>query len=169
MWEEDRCDFAQVTIALGRLQQVARLLSPRFQAAATAKSGANSLLLLPTPGEQHSFGLLILAEFFQRAGWRVAGGPKSTGINAAEMARQVWFDIAGFSIGSERLVEDLARTIRQVRRASRNRGLCVLVGGSLLRERPELAAAVGADAMAMDPPAALRVATDLLTMRAAAE
>ena len=30
LWEDDRCDFTQVTISLGRLQQVVRALSPAF-------------------------------------------------------------------------------------------------------------------------------------------
>ena len=37
MWLADRCDFVQVTIGLGRLQQAARYLSPRFQTQATAE------------------------------------------------------------------------------------------------------------------------------------
>jgi methanogenic corrinoid protein MtbC1 len=168
LWEEDRCDFSQVTIALGRLQQVARMLSPRFQAASVSQSDAVSLLLLPAPGEQHTFGLLILAEFFQRAGWRVAGGPKSSMADAAELARHQWFDVAGFSIGSERLLDSLAKTIRAVRRASRNRNIGVMVGGPLFQHRPELVALAGADAMALDAPGAVRLATGLLTMRAMA-
>jgi methanogenic corrinoid protein MtbC1 len=184
MWDEDRCDFAQVTIAVGRLQQAARMISPLFQAAAVSRAGADSVLLLPAPGEQHTFGLLILAEYFQRAGWRVlggpksggpksggpkSGGPKSGGTDPVDLARRTWFDVAGFSIGSERLLDDLAKTIRRVRRASCNRGICVIVGGPLLLRRPELAVLTGADATAADAAGAVRLASDLLTMRAAAD
>ena len=167
MWDEDRCDFAQVTIALGWLQQAARGLSSRFQNDAMRPVDANSILLMPAAGEQHSFGLLILAEFFQRAGWRVAGGPKSTGTDPGELARLTWFDIVGFSVGSDRFLDDLAKTILRVRRQSRNRDVRVMVGGPLFRERPELLARAGADAMAADPDTALRLAHGLLTVRAA--
>ena len=51
--------------------------------------------------------LLILSEFFHRAGWHVAGGPVSKDLDAATMVRQTWFDVAGFSIGSEDRVEQL--------------------------------------------------------------
>lgn len=169
MWEEDRCDFARVTIAVGRLQQATRLLSPRFRVASVNRADAHSLLLLPVPGEQHTLGLQILAEFFQRAGWRVAGGPKSSGIDAVDLVRRNWFDVIGFSIGSERMFATLAKTIRQVRRASRNRRLGVIVGGPLFQQRPELAALAGADASAEDAPAAIMIARDLMTMRVAAE
>ncbi len=169
MWEEDRCDFARVTIAVGRLQQAARLLSPRFHAASVNRADARRVLLLPAPGEQHTFGLQILAEFFQRAGWRVAGGPKWTGADAADLVRRDWFDVVGFSIGSERMFGGLANGIRRVRRASRNRCLGVMVGGPLFQQRPELAALAGADASADDAPGAVMVARDLVTMRVAAE
>ena len=85
MWDEDRCDFARVTIAVGRLQQAARMLSPRFHAASVNRADALSLLLLPAPGEQHTFGLQILAEFFQRAGWRSPAGR-----NAPPSTRPTW-------------------------------------------------------------------------------
>jgi MerR family transcriptional regulator, light-induced transcriptional regulator len=169
MWDEDRCDFAQVTVALGRLQQMARMLSPEFQAASVSRADGYSLLLLPAPGEQHSFGLLILAEFFQRAGWRVAGGPKSSGVDAPDLVRRNRFDVVGFSIGSEAMLDGLAKTIGLVRRASRNRCLGVLVGGPLLQQRPDLAALAGADASAVDAPTAILIARDLATMRVAAE
>ncbi len=69
MWLADRCDFVQVTIGLGRLQQVARHLSTSFQAETIHPAVTASIVLLPAPGEQHTFGLLILSEFFHRAGW----------------------------------------------------------------------------------------------------
>jgi len=176
MWEEDRCDFAQVTIGLGRLQQAARLLSPRFQAVSVARGDGRCLLLMPAPGDQHTFGLLILGEFFQRAGWRVQGGPKSGGpksggpnsggTNAEELVRRTWFDVAGFSIGSERLLDDLAETIRRVRLASCNRGMGVMVGGPLFQQRPDLVARAGADAMAADAPEAVRLASEMAARQA---
>ena len=168
LWEEDRCDFAQVTISLGRLQQVVRALSPTFQAAALPKSAhANTILLLPAPGEQHTLGLVILAEFFQREGWHIAGGPVSTGYDATELLRTNCVDIVGFSIGSVNRLEGLAACIRSVRNASRNRYLGVMVGGPLFLQHPELVTRVGADTTAADAPGAVRQARGLLAMRAA--
>lgn len=170
LWEDDRCDFARVTIGLGRLQQVVRALSPRFQAAAvTSPTHPDTILLLPTPAEQHTLGLVILSEFFLREGWHVIGGPVSTGYDAAATVGSEWVDIAGFSLGSTSRVEALTACIRAVRKASRNRYLFVMVGGPLFLEHPELAARVGADTTAPDAVGAVRQARGLLSMRAAAD
>jgi methanogenic corrinoid protein MtbC1 len=170
LWEEDRCDFAQVTISLGRLQQVVRALSPSFQRSAVGQSAhADTVLLLPAPGEQHTLGLLILAEFFRREGWEVIGGPVSTGYDAVELVRGALVDVAGFSIGSIECLAGLAGCIRAIRKASRNRHLSVMVGGPLFLQRPELVTRVGADAAAADAPSAVRQASGLLAMRGAAD
>lgn len=170
LWEEDRCDFAQVTIGLGRLQQIVRALSPSFQTASVSRSAhADTVLLLPAPGEQHTIGLVILAEFFQREGWQVAGGPVSTGYDAADLVRGAWVDIAGFSIGSIKHVDGLTACINAVRRASRNRYVGIMVGGPLFLRRPDLVTRVGADTTAPDAPSAIRQARGLLAMRAAAD
>src|ERR1700761_5976457 len=78
MWEQDRCDFAQVTISMGRLQQVLRSLSPHFQVEAVVRAKPETVVLAPGPGEQHTLGLLMVGEFFRRDGWRVAGGPATS-------------------------------------------------------------------------------------------
>jgi methanogenic corrinoid protein MtbC1 len=169
LWENDRCDFAQVTIGVGHLQQVARGLAPDFHDAAVRRPEAYSILLLPVQGEQHSFGLLLLAEFFRRAGWHVAGGPVSAGLDPADIVRGTWFDIIGFSLGSELLLGHLTKTIRRVRRVSRNRDLGIMVGGPLFLRQPSLVARVGADATAHDAQSAVRQANGLLARRAATD
>jgi MerR family transcriptional regulator, light-induced transcriptional regulator len=171
LWAADRCDFAQVTIGMGLLQQALRALSQSFLAAAVGvnQADARSVLLLPAPGEQHTFGLLMLGEFFRRSGWHVAGGPVSSDVDAADMVRSAWFDVAAFSVGSEALLDGLARCVRRVRRESRNSDLGILVGGPLFQRRPDLVARVGADATAGDAPGAVQQASALLAMPAAAE
>jgi methanogenic corrinoid protein MtbC1 len=170
LWDEDRCDFSQVTISLGRLQQIVRALSPDFQAASVNQSAlADTVLLLPAPGEQHTFGLVILAEFFRREGWHISGGPVSSSHDAAGLVRDVWVDVVGFSIGSIKHLDNLANCIRTVRRASRNRYIGVMVGGPLILQRPDLVTRIGADATAVDAQGAVRQARGLLSMRAAAD
>jgi methanogenic corrinoid protein MtbC1 len=169
MWDEDRCDFTQVTIGVGRLQQIARMLSPRFQDSAAGHVDGSSILLMPVTGEQHTFGLTLLAEFFQRAGWRVSGGPVTEGVDPSTLVRNAWYDVAGFSLGSESLIAVLTKSIRQVRRASRNRCLVIMVGGPLFLLHPDLVAQVGADTTANDAPDAVRQAGALLTSRAATD
>ncbi|PPQ27846.1 cobalamin B12-binding domain-containing protein [Rhodopila globiformis] len=168
LWDEDRCHFADVTISMGRLQQVVRAISPKFQAAALSRPQTDSILLCPAPGEQHSFGLVILAEFFLREGWHVVGGPISSKNDAAEIARTTWVDVIGFSISSAVRVPALANTIRDARAASINTDIKVMVGGSLLATQPGVLKEVGADAFATDAPGAVRVARGLLPARTVA-
>ncbi len=169
-WEDDRCDFTQVTISLGRLQRIVRGLSPSFQTAAIIRPvHPDTLLLLPAPGEQHTLGLVILAEFFRREGWHIVGGPVSAGYDAVGLVRDNWLDIAAFSAGSSKGIEALTACIVAVRRASRNRYLGIMVGGPLFLAHPELVTRVGADTTAADAPGAVRQARGLLAMRDAAD
>jgi len=164
MWDEDRCDFTQVTIGLMRLQQVMRAISPAFLVAAPRATRMARVLLVPAPGEQHTFGLVMVAEFFHRAGWLVAGGPESAGIDPVAMVRDTSFAVIGISIGSHTRLDGVARQIRAVRRASRNREIGVMVGGPLLVDHPEIASMVGADATAADGGQAVAHAEALLEL-----
>ncbi len=169
LWEDDRCDFTQVTVGLGRLQQLVRALSPNFQKAAVTHAHPDTVLLLPAPGDQHTLGLVILSEFFQREGWHVAGGPASTARDAEDLVRDIWVDVAGFSVGSTSRLDSVTSLIRAVRRVSRNRDIGVMVGGPLFLHQPDLVARVGADIGAADAQAAVRQASGLIAMRTAAD
>ena len=75
LWMEDEWDFAEVTLALWRLQQLLRDFSPAFCADAALKSVGLHALLTPGPGENHDighlmFGLVLAGEFFRRDGWK---------------------------------------------------------------------------------------------------
>ncbi len=169
LWEEDRCDFTQVTIGLGRLQQVVRFLSPEFQAAAVAHPQPPNILLIPAPGEQHTFGLMIVAEFFQRDGWCVTGGPATTPDEAIAIARDTWIDVAGLTIAAPPRLEGLTNCIRTLRRVSRNRDLSIMVGGPLLLRYPDVLVRIGADVCAADALSAVRQASGLIALRTAAD
>ena len=160
-WELDLCDFTEVTVGLGRLQQVLRELSPAFGQSNHHPSG-RSVLLLPGPGEQHTFGLVMVAEFFRRAGWDVGGGPWEAGADPVMMVQREWFDVVGFSLGNETQVDKLAACIKSVRAAALNKSICVIVGGPIFIERPEFVAYVNADAAATDGGQAPELAAKLV-------
>ena len=169
LWDDDRCDFTQVTVGLGRLQQIVRGMSPGFQAAAVNHPHPETVLLVPAPGEQHTFGLLIVSEFFQREGWHVAGGPATSAQEAILIVRDTWVDVAGFSIAGETRLPALVDVIRQLRDVSRNRDLSIMVGGPLLLRRSDLVGQVGADMGAKDALPAVRQASGLVALRTAAD
>lgn len=168
MWSADACDFTQVTVGLCRLQQVLHELSPAFhneggQEPAT-RSPDHRVLLAPIPGEQHTFGLYMVSEFFRRAGWDVTTGTARTGRELEAMVRTESYAVIGLSLSHERYLERLAGLTRDLRRHSRNRGVGILVGGPLFVRNPELVTLVGADATATDGREAVRQAEDLLAL-----
>ena len=149
LWDDDLCDFTEVTVGLGRLQQVLRELSPAFGQTSTNTSG-NRVLLLPGPGEQHTFGLVMVSEFFRRAGWDVGGGAWEAGADPVVMVQREWFDVVGFSLGNVAQLDELAACITSVRAAALNKSMCVIVGGPLFLANPEYVAYVNADAASTD-------------------
>jgi methanogenic corrinoid protein MtbC1 len=150
LWDDDLCSFTDVTVGLGRLQRVLRELSSALGRSVDHPPQGRRVLLLPSPGEQHTFGLVMVAEFFRHAGWDVTGGAWVVAADAAALVSAEWFDVVGFSLGAESHVPALAASIAAVRRAACNRSLTVLVGGPLFGMRPEFVGQVGADGMTID-------------------
>lgn len=150
LWEEDLCDFTEVTVGLGTLQSLLRQFSPAFRTDSEPSSGQFRVLLAPAPGEQHTFGLFMVEEFFRSEGWHVTSDPALSESEMARMVRSVSYDIVGFSLSCADLLDRLGSAIRSVRKSSRNRSVVILVGGTVFVERPELAVTVGADGTAAD-------------------
>lgn len=165
LWEEDLCDFSDVTVGLGRLQRVLRNLSPSFGCAVEHPAQGRRVLLLPSPGEQHTFGLVMVSEFFRHAGWDVSGGAWMTGTDAPAMVGTEWFDVLGFSMAVEAHLQPLADCIRAARDSACNRGLAIMVGGPMFSAHPEYVAQVGADGMATDGREAPALAEKLIVER----
>ena len=149
LWEDDLCDFTEVTLGLGRLHQVLRELSPAFSQSNHTTNGRRALLL-PAPGEQHTFGLVMVSEFFRRAGWDVGGGPWEAGADPVMMVRSEWFDVVGFSLGDVTRLDALAECIRHIRESALNPSISILVGGPLFLAHPEYVSFVNADAASTD-------------------
>lgn len=165
LWTEDLCFFTDVTIGLGRLQRMMRELSPAFGTEVAHPPNGRRVLLVRAPGEQHSFGLSMVAEFFRRAGWEVSAGGESADIDPITAVRREWFDVVGFSAGSEARLDWLPSCIAAVRRASVHPDIAVLVGGPVFTLRPQLARQLGADATASDGSEAPGLAESLLAGR----
>jgi MerR family transcriptional regulator, light-induced transcriptional regulator len=162
MWSDDECDFSTVTVALGRLQRLLRELSPAFGTEIEYPANGRRALFAQPSDEQHSFGLSMVAEFFRREGWDVFGVVGGAIDDPAVRVRKEWADVVGLSIGSERRLDWLRRCISEVRAASRNPGVVVMVGGPIFTLHPDWVASVGADATARDARDAPRVAARLL-------
>jgi methanogenic corrinoid protein MtbC1 len=165
LWSQDLCSFTDVTLAVGRLQRVLRELSPSFGSTVDQPADGRRVLLLPGPGEQHTFGLVMVAEFFRRADWDVTGGAWCAGADAPKMVRTEWFDVLGFSLAAEVNLPALGECIRASRHAACNRQLAIMVGGPMFTAHPEYVGQVGADGMAADGSKAPSLAESLIVQR----
>jgi len=151
LWGSDACNFCEVTFAMWRLQVLLHELSPAFQCeGGPIKVNGRRVLLSPIVHEQHTFGLLLVAEFFRRDGWDVCSHLPAANEHLVEAVRSEWVDLAGLTVGGDTTLGDLSQLIDAVRRASMNKRLRVMVGGSVFVQKPELALAVGADFAARD-------------------
>jgi methanogenic corrinoid protein MtbC1 len=165
MWEQDLCDFTEVTVGLWRLQTILRDLGravviPVPQTLVPIKR----VLLLPAPGEQHTFGLAVVGEFFHRDGWLVSVGLLATSADLGSAVRHDSFDIVGISVGCGDRLEPVAAAIRAARRGTCNPALRIMVGGPVFVAHPEFAPLLGADATAGDGREAVLRANALLAL-----
>lgn len=148
MWDDDTASFADVTMGLWRLQQLMRQLSPTFQTESSRHARDRKALLAPVPGEQHVFGIAMVAEFFHRAGWETFCAPLHSVDQLVEMVGGEWFNVAGLSVSSENQLDDAKAAIRAIRERSANPNIGIMVGGHIFQVYPELVHQLGADTTA---------------------
>lgn len=150
LWDQDLCEFTDVTLALGRLQRLLRDNTDLHQQPAKLREDGQAfrIMLLPCPGEQHTFGLSLVAELFHSAGWDVSTDFSSDPqLNAQTLAQKDWYDVMGFSLGSETNLHRLSQIMQNVRKSSMNRRISIIVGGPLFVAHPEYADQICADAI----------------------
>lgn len=158
MWAADECSFIDVTLAMSRLHQLLRRMEHGRRALGPSARPDRRVLLVPTPGEQHTFGLRIVEEFMIRDAWDVESHLTSTESGIVSLVSTQPFRIVGLSLSGETLINGLTSAIRGIRDRSLSRNVLVMVGGALFSERPELVSAVGADIVASDAADAVRKA-----------
>ncbi len=158
-WEDDSADFIEVTLGLWRLQELVHELASRRCGADTGPiMHERRILCAVAPGDDHSFGSLVLEEMFRRAGWSCSG---LRGASRAQLLRHVsegWFEIIALTVSVERNSEVLTDLVADVRAASCNPGVSVMVGGPVFNDHASLADEIGADATASNAKAALHQA-----------
>ena len=171
LWDDDLCTFMQVTVGLCRLHGVLRELNPSFRTPgfADSRDHGRRALLMPTPGEQHTFGLLMVGEFMRRAGWEVWTDFPGTQRELTAIVSGHWFAVAGLSLGSELRLDHLTAAIKALRRESRNPSIGIIVGGPIFIKNPEYVGRVGADTMAADARQATERADSVYSLLAAAK
>lgn len=152
-WDEDRTTSAQMTVAAGRIYAIMRGLRQAFASDQYPKAGAARAMFASTPGETHTLGVTMAADFFRRRGWQI---DLCTGLGHHELlsaAEGVAYPIIGVSAGSERMVFPLARLIVALRITSP--AAWIMVSGKIIDLVPDILTLVDADGVATDAETAL--------------
>ena len=159
----DACDFADLTLGLGRLQWVLHDLDRMSEADDRLYGLDRRILLATAPGEGHTFGVSMLSAVFHRAGWDVTD---ALVVDAAEdlieFVRDTSYPLVGLWVGARGCRAGLGDTIDALRRGSINPNLRVLVAGPHIHGETLGDGGLGADALAETAPAAVTWAERLL-------
>ena len=162
LWEDDTCDFLDVTIGLWRLQEVMREIawgSPVITGPITAPHRA---LFSPMPGDQHSFGSTMVHEVFVRAAWdsEVLVAPEMRQLIARVANKS--YDLIGLTLSCDHSTEAVSKLIKAIRSVSMHQDVKILIGGHAVNANAGLVDEAGADGSAVDAPGALALANRLV-------
>lgn len=95
------------------------------------------------------------------SGWQVQTGYSGSAEDVVKAVRENWFAVVGLTAGSDLQLDTLKSVVVEIRNASQNVDVGILVGGSMFTENPALVHSVGADATAPNAPAAVLAAQKL--------
>jgi methanogenic corrinoid protein MtbC1 len=157
-WEDDRLTFAEVTLAVSRLQHMLHAESDANQARAELQPGhGGSALVLVPPGEQHTLGAVLVAAQLRRRGVSVClrFGPPPSELRHLLRSRQ--FDCAMVSVCRPEAL-DLCSHLVEMLHGAGERSLPVVIGGAAIASpaaEREAARMTGADLATSDPEAVL--------------
>lgn len=152
-WEHDATSFVEVTLGVARMHRILREFDgvPDYMWSQTG--AGRRVLLLPVPGEQHTFGLRLVQEFLLRESWAVVNRPVEKIADLSRLVSAEHFDVVGLALSGETWINTMRSAIASVRKHSRNKRVKILIGGHLLAGRPELVDSMDADGYGSDAPA----------------
>ena len=150
MWEQDLCDFAQVTCGLAMMHQMIYRLGYESPAGPRGEGESERIMLACAPGSQHFLGLTIVADFFRQAGAEVILEISSSESELLRAVANEWFDVVGISVALEAQLSNLPALIQHLRAHSGNPNVRVVLGGPIFMLHACKAKDLGADAIFTD-------------------
>ncbi len=147
-WADDRAGWADVSMGMARLQALVHQISRDWSNGAVP-DGADVLVVLPE-GEQHGFGVQVLAEQLRRQGVAVHQQIGARPSQLRSLVQERSYDCALISIGCEEKLE-LGRKLVKSLKDGTNGRLWVAVGGAVLERVDNVARLTGADIATNDP------------------
>lgn len=151
-WERDEVGFADVIIGAGRIYGILRHLREVFISARILRDDANVAAFISVPGESHTLGVTMAADYMRRRGWQI---DLKAGMTHEEIVADVGrrsYPVIGISAGTSAMIFPLARLILALRLS--NPEAWIMVSGGIVDQEPDLASLVDADAIATDAPSA---------------
>ncbi len=150
LWEQDLCDFTQVTCGLAMMHQMIYRLGYDAPAGSRTEGESERVMLACAPGSQHFLGLTIVADFFRQAGAEVVLEISSTESELLRAVANEWFDVVGISVALEAQLQALPALIRHLRESSGNPQVRIVLGGPIFLIREFDPPTLGADAIFTD-------------------
>jgi hypothetical protein len=152
LWSQDVCSEFEVSIGLCHLQSAMRRISFDLLSAPVTRSEPRRVLLVPQPGEPHSFCAALNSEMLLQVGWHPSCEFPENDKALQDLVANAWFDALDLSLSPalrrEHWLPRMAETVRKARQASRNPALAIVVSGRVFAENADACATVGADAFA---------------------
>lgn len=164
MWDNDECDFIDVTIGVGRLQKLLAIFNDTYTLPQLGTR--RRVIMATTPGNQHSFGASMIEKLLSAAGWDVETEYSGEVDQIVHMVKRDWFAVIGLTAGSDGQLPAMKSAVAQIRKHSQNADIGVMVGGPMFTQDPQLVVAMGADATAPNAPAAVLAAQKLFDIAA---
>lgn len=162
LWDQDRCDFVEVTMALWRLQETVRDIAAETVAPDRGGVVLRRAVIAACPGDKHSLGTAMVDELFRGAGWETVRPDGDEAEDLVDLVRSEPFDLIGLTVSCDGQLARLPALVTALRSASRNPRIVVMLGGRAINADPSCARRMGADATAPDGPTALARAEALL-------
>jgi methanogenic corrinoid protein MtbC1 len=163
-WEDDRLDFAAVTVGLVLMHEAIHPMGYEYRDGPQQAGAVHRVMLASAPGSQHVLGLAIVSEFFRKAGWQVVVEVSSTSEALCRAVRNEWFDVVGLSVALDSQLPALTRLVRNLKAASRNPLTPVLLGGPVFGLKEMRAASFDAQAVCLDARECVSLAASLLPL-----
>lgn len=162
-WNDDSISMVDVEFATGRLSLWCDKYASEDMNRVNSSGEMRRIFLARTSGELHTLGLSIASKCYRHAGWHVDGGPEvEMGPQLLAMLRDTHYDVVGISVGVSHRAPACATLVSQLRRASCNQKLKIILGGPALIAEPHIFDHVGADFIALDALEAVEVCDQLV-------
>ena len=158
LWEQDLCDFTEVTCGLVRMHEITHRLGYEYQNGPQLGGDVQRIMLASAPGSQHFLGMTIVSDFFRKAGWDVVIEISLSEKELVHAVNNEWFDVIGISCATEAQLKNLPSLIRALKAASGNPEPGVLLGGPIFTVQEHDARSLGADGICVDVKEAVALA-----------